>query len=114
VRTLLAILVLSYAPFAAAANHYGHGVPFTIGVQGDGTVYVVFDPASQVTGTPPACTGWTSGGITMQFDSKTLGGQSMLATLLTAHANGDAFWYFGSGDCAAYGNKESLTQVAVN
>jgi len=114
VRTLLAILVLSYASVAAAATHYGHGQPITISVGSDGTVNVIFDPTTQVTGAPPACTGYTSGGLTMAFDSRTDAGKSLLATFLTAHASGIPVWYFGSGDCAAYGNKESLTQVSVN
>jgi len=38
----------------------------------------------------------------------------MLATLLAARANSDPVYYFGSGDCASYAGKETLTQVSVN
>jgi len=114
VRTLLAIFVLSYASIAAAATHYGHAVPVSIVVHNDGFVDVFFDPATQVSGSPPACTGYSSGALAMRLDSSTAGGQAMLATLLAARANSDPVYYFGSGDCASYAGKETLTQVSVN
>jgi hypothetical protein len=80
----------------------------------DGTAKVFFDPTTQVVGTPPACTGYTGGGIQLEFDTKSDGGRSMLATLLTAHASGIPVYYFGSSDCATYANTETLTEVAVN
>jgi hypothetical protein len=113
-KRLLAILALSYASSSVAVTHYGHGVPVSVGVQSNGIVYVYFDPATQVSGTIPACESYGGGALRVVFDSTTPGGKSMLATLLTAHGAGDLIFYFGSGDCALFGTDESLTSLNYN
>jgi hypothetical protein len=113
-KRLLAILALSYASASVAATHYGRGVPVTVAVQSSGIVYVYFDPATQVSGTIPACETYGSGALRVVFDSSTPGGKSMLATLLMAHGTGDSLYYFGSGDCALFGTDESLVSVDYN
>ena len=115
-KTLLAILVLSYASASAGATvHYGHGVPLSVEVPTNGIVYVWFDPSTQVSGSMPTCANTHGGGgFPVVFDSTTAGGKSVLATLLAAHAAGEPVWYFGTGDCSLDGTDESLAKLDVN
>lgn len=47
------------------------------------------------------------------FDSSTAGGQSLLATLLTAYATGRQISVLGTGTCSIWGDTETVAYIQI-
>ena len=108
---ILTTLALTFGSLAVASNsNSGSLFPHFVTTQNDGIGYVYFQGTRS--GTVPTCATDNSGGyFRLAFDTSTVGGKSMLAILLAAHASGENVWFNGTGDCGLIGTVESLQNV---